>query len=102
MKKFEWNTEKNEANRVKHNLDFEEAKEIFGDKDSIEKVGTYKGEIRLLRIGKTENKLILLVIYTMREKNVRIISARQVSRKERNDYLAKKLSQKSEDEKDKN
>lgn len=93
MANFEWDSDKNDKNITKHNVSFEEAREVFADADSIEKFGYYKQEVRIMRIGKTTAKIILLVVYTIRDTIIRIISARQVSRDERNAYLEKKTQQ---------
>ncbi len=91
MPKFEWDSEKNRKNLSKHNVDFNEAKEIFDDEDSIEGLGNFRGELRIIRIGKTTTKLILMVVYTMREIVVRLISARQANKSEINTYIENKF-----------
>ena len=101
MPKFEWNSEKNRKNLSKHSVDFDEAKEIFDDEDSIEGLGNFKGELRIVRIGKTATKLILMVVYTMRDVVVRLISARQANKSEINAYIENKFK-KHDDEIDEN
>jgi hypothetical protein len=98
MPKFEWDQEKNEKNLSKHNVDFNEAKEVFDDEDSIERPGNYQGEPRIMRIGKTTTTLILIVVYTMRDVVVRLISARQAGKAERNEYLGNRFNKQSKDE----
>lgn len=96
---FEWDEAKNRSNLAKHRVDFEEAKSIFDDSNSLEKPGNFRGEPRVIRLGKSATKLILIVVYTMRRTVTRIISARQASRSERNVYIDHKLSNSStEDE----
>ena len=87
MPKFEWDSQKNRKNLSKHNVSFDEAKEVFNDTNSIEKLGNFRGELRVVRIGKTTTKLILMVVYTMRDVAVRLISARQANKSERNAYI---------------
>ena len=89
--KFEWNEDKNRKNLEKHNIGFEQAKTVFEDNDAIELEATHKGEYRIIRIGKTATKFILLVVYTMRGLIIRLISARQASKGERNLYISEKL-----------
>lgn len=85
---FEWDETKAEANFKKHDVSFEEAEtvwndyfyvDLFDDEHSIE-------ENRFLMIGESEGKRLLIVSYTERENRVRIISARDLTPKERKDY----------------
>jgi len=92
--KFEWDANKNKTNLKKHGVDFNQAKEVFNDKDKIEIIDNRKdyGEERRKIIGNAMD-LLLSVIYTMREATVRLISARAASRKERKDYNNKQTAQ---------
>ncbi len=85
---FEWDKEKAAGNLKKHGVSFEEAEtvwndyfyvDLFDDEHSIE-------ENRFLIIGESEGKRLLIVSYTERESRVRIISARELTAKERKDY----------------
>ncbi len=91
--KFEWDENKNKSNLKKHGVDFNQAKEVFNDKDKIEITDTRKdyGEERTKIIGKAMD-LLLSVIYTIRGVAVRIISARAASKKERMDYNSNKTT----------
>ena len=93
MPKFEWdeNKNKNKKNTRKHKVNFEEAKTVFDDPDAIEFEASRNGEYRLIRIGKSAAKFILLVVYTVRGLLVRLISARQASIDERNLYIEEKF-----------
>jgi hypothetical protein len=91
MPKFEWDENKNSKNKGKHKIGFEAARSIFDDQHSIEFEATRNGEYRIIRIGKTAAKFILLVVYTMRGMVVRLISARQANKKERNLYIENKF-----------
>lgn len=95
--KFEWDENKNRKNREKHKVDFEEAKSVFDDSDAIEMEAIRNGEYRIIRIGKTATKFILLVVYTLRGLVIRLISARQARRDERNLYIEHKFK-KQDDE----
>jgi hypothetical protein len=96
--KFEWDDSKNESNKRKHNLSFEEASSIFDDDESLEQGATIRGERRIIRVGKTATKLILMVVYDLRKTVVRIISARQAARSERNAYIGSKLDQNTDED----
>ena len=96
--RFEWDDNKNESNQRKHNVSFEEASTIFEDDDSLEQGAIIKGEKRIIRVGKTATKLILMVVYALRKAVVRIISARQAGQSERNAYIGSKLDQNSDED----
>ena len=88
---FEWDENKNKSNQDKHGIDFNDAKEVFKDDNSIESETTQDnhGEKRWKIIGQLYGS-ILSVIYTIRNKTTRLISARKASRKERKDYTDQK------------
>ena len=87
--KFEWNDEKNKINCEKHNVSFEEAKEVFLDPMHISKLD-YRFdyfEERWITIGATGKNKILIVANIFFDDNgeeiIRIISARKANQKER-------------------
>jgi hypothetical protein len=98
MSRFEWDESKNESNKLKHKVAFEEAREIFDDNGAIEFLGSKGTEVRFLRIGKTVGKIMLAVVYTLRQTVIRIISARQAGRGEINAYLEQKFTKIEDDE----
>ena len=94
--RFEWDENKNRANKRKHGVDFETALRVFADpfalsgQDRIE-----DGEERWQTLGFVEGHILLLVAHTFREETVgenavvevvRIISARKADRNERRRY----------------
>ena len=87
---FEWDENKNKSNQEKHGLDFNDAKEVFNDENSKVSQDLRKdyGEYRWKIIGKIYGSIIS-VIYTFRNKGIRIISARKASKKERDEYNSK-------------
>lgn len=96
MPKFEWDKNKNESNKIKHNVPFEDATDIFNDDDRINFRSGRHGEARFKTLGKAL-LVIMIVIYTVRDTAVRIISARRATKKERRIYLTKKLSKEHDD-----
>jgi len=89
--KFEWDSGKNEINKVKHKLDFETAKTVFLDKNAIylfDEVNS-NDEDRFLVVGKEDTlKVELTVCHCYRDDEViRIISARKATEKEKSIYL---------------
>lgn len=84
---FEWNEAKAAANIQKHKVYFETACEVFFDPFVQNKdAGFVENEWREIVIGADENLRLLYVAYTIREEKIRIISARNVTKTERNDY----------------
>jgi len=87
---FEWDENKNKKNIRKHGIDFNDAKEVFKD-EKAKKIPDLRrdyGEERWKIIGSILG-FIYAVIYTIRNTAIRIISARQANRKERDEYLNK-------------
>lgn len=86
---FEWDENKNEINRSKHGLSFEDAKEVFEDDNAIlfDDPDHSIGEERFLIIGSASSK-ICIVSHCYRNDNViRIISAREATKNEKKIYL---------------
>lgn len=92
MSRFEWDPEKNQANRRKHGIGFEEASTIFeGPVLSLEDDG-HDVEARERSYGLIGGLVVVCVIHTDRDGVIRIISARKATRNERkffNAYLEK-------------
>ena len=85
---FEWDSAKAKSNLTKHNVSFEEATTVFGDANSltINDPDHSKSESRSITIGNSHAAKILVVVHTERGDNIRIISARRASRRERKSY----------------
>jgi uncharacterized DUF497 family protein len=91
MVRFEWNETKNRSNKIKHGIDFETARLVFGDPNYVSFVErVYDGEERWHAIGSIENIIVIVVVHTYREgaseEVIRIISARRATRHERKLY----------------
>jgi uncharacterized DUF497 family protein len=82
---FEYDPAKSEANKRKHGIDFEQAKELWNDEYGIEIQSNYKGETRWVRIAKSGGTL-WTGIFTYRETSIRIISVRRGRRNEKFAY----------------
>jgi uncharacterized DUF497 family protein len=83
---FEWDPAKNESNLRKQGIDFRDAVLIFGG-PTLEMVDGRRdyGETRILTFGLLEG-MEIAVVYTMRGRNRRIISARRAHTDERKTY----------------
>jgi uncharacterized DUF497 family protein len=88
---FEWDLRKARLNLAKHGVGFEEASTIFGDPLSLTIVDPEHSqtEERYVTMGTAFNGKLLVVVHTDRGDNIRIISARRVSRRERKLYEEK-------------
>ena len=90
--KFEWSEKKNILNIQKHNISFEEAKEVFLDPFHISKLDHRFDyfEERWITLGKTTQNKVIVVANIFFDKNgeeiIRIISARKANQKERSFY----------------
>ncbi len=82
--RFEWDEEKNRKNIEKHAIDFSDAAKIFGE-IRITKRSDRRGEKRWITTG-IVNTRIITVVYTIRDRNVRIISARKANKHEKKTY----------------
>ncbi|MBK9294191.1 MAG: BrnT family toxin [Oligoflexia bacterium] len=83
---FEWDELKNQANRKKHGVWFEEAQQVFDDANAImffDKDHS-KDEDRFILLGLSASVRVLVVVYCEKYKGklVRIISARKATKKE--------------------
>jgi uncharacterized DUF497 family protein len=85
---FEWDSQKAKANLRKHRISFEEATLVFSDPFSF----TYEderhshAERRYATLGVSNQGRILVVAHTMRREQIRIISAREATPRERRWY----------------
>ena len=85
---FEWDVQKATTNQKKHGVTFEEAATVVqrpagGDfrTEAHSAVGTRK-----IIIGHSDRNRLLLVSFTERSKQIRIIHARRATKRENQDY----------------
>ena len=71
-----------------HGVSFEEAATVFSDPLSvtIPDPDHSIGEARHITLGKSASEVLLVVVPSERQKNIRIISARRATRRERVTY----------------
>ena len=86
---FEWDEAKAAENYAKHGVSFEMATLVFKDPFAIERLDDRAdyGEDRFILTGLAEGTL-LTVVHTERNGRIRIISARQATRHEQDDYFS--------------
>jgi uncharacterized protein len=85
---FGWDPNKARGNIEAHGISFDEASTAFGDALSltIHDPLHSEEEDRFILIGNSAKNRLLVVIHTERGENVRIISARKATIKERKQY----------------
>ena len=85
-----WAPAKAEANWRKHGIRFDEARTVFFDPLllSVEDREHSNGEERFIAVAQSLTGALLLVIYTIRDDDAWLISARPATRSERRRYMA--------------
>ena len=85
---FEWDPRKAASNFRKHRVSFEEAATVLEDELSatVADPDHAREEDRLLTVGMSIQRRLLIVSHTERGDRIRIISARQLTEQERRDY----------------
>ena len=87
---FEWDESNSDKSRVKHGVSGFESEEVFfnqplvvadDDEHSV-------GEERYFALGQTHQCRLLFVVFTLRGELIRVISARNMTKKEREVYRA--------------
>ena len=88
---FDWDENKNRINQEKHGITFEEASTVFFDDRAILFDDPVRSidEDRFLLLGMSETARLCIVCHCYRESDtvIRIISARQATRKEEERYV---------------
>lgn len=86
---FERDDQKNQTNIKKHGISFEEACGIFKYPRLTARDERFEyGEIRENSVGKVSSEVIVVIVHTTRDKNIRIISARKANTREKEKYNA--------------
>ncbi len=84
---YEWDENKREINLDKHGVDFLIAYRIYESDEKLTIACEYDNEQRWIDIAPIEGELLTFtMVYTYREKRVRVISLRRANRKERRLY----------------
>ena len=85
---LEWDPGKAERNKRKHGVSFTEAATVLGDPLSwtVPDPDHSLGEERWITVGRSVRNRLLMVSHTERGDRIRIISARELTRLEREAY----------------
>ena len=85
---FDWDKGNLEKNWILHQVSNSECEQVFFNKPIIigEDIKHSNLEKRWFLLGQTDLKRLLFVVFTLREKLIRVISARDMNKKERKIY----------------
>jgi len=85
---FEWNRYNKDKNWIKHKIDYKECEEVFFNKPLkiVNDPRHSLEEKRFVAYGITNQSKKLTIVFTKRGEKIRVISARNQSRKERSKY----------------
>jgi len=88
---YEWDENKRQINLKKHGFDFVIAYRIYESDEKLTIPSQYKNEQRWIDVAPVgEEPVTGALVYTYREKRVRVISLRKANRKERRLYHEKR------------
>jgi len=90
---FEWDDRKARANQRKHGVSFEEASTCFYDPFGLDFYDEdhSEEEERFILLARSNLGRVLVVVYTERGENIRLISARKATPKEEEFYYAHRI-----------
>ena len=85
---FQWDDGNINKNWLKHKVSPAECEQLFFNRPLIIQDDIEHSEVekRFYALGKTDSKRTLFIAFTVRNKLIRVISARDMSRKEREIY----------------
>ena len=99
MISFSWDNGKNEANKKKHGVSFDEAKTVFYDENAIRYFDPDHSddEDRFLMVGVSQKLRIIIVCHCFREEDsvIRIITARKATKGEDDVYWRERTWEKN-------
>ena len=82
----EWDDRKAVANLKKHGVDFADAAAVLFDECAVTISADCTEEDRFVAVGTDALGRLVVVVYTWRGMNIRVISARRATRRERGQY----------------
>lgn len=84
---YQWDPNKAASNLFKHGVDFADAVTVFSDDLAITIEDERFGEERFITIGVDAFLRVLVVVFTWRGNEIRLISAREANRFEQQQYM---------------
>lgn len=85
---FQWDEGNVDKNWIKHKVSWIECEEVFYSEPLLvaSDVRHSHAESRLYALGQTDEGRLLFVVFILRERLIRVISARDMSQRERKEY----------------
>jgi len=83
---YKWNPGKAAENLRKHGIDFADAVSVFSDDLALTIPDERYDEERFITIGMDAFGRVLVVVYALRDNDIRLISARKATRIERQQH----------------
>ncbi len=95
---FEWDAGNSDKNWKRHQVTQAECEQVFANLPLLVSGASTPGEVepRYFSLGRTDTARELAVVFTVRGKRVRVISARPMSRRERKEYADAQVAAASE------
>lgn len=85
---FDWDRANIRKNWERHRVAFDECEEVFFHDPVLAPDAEHSaGEARYFAYGRTVRSRLLTVVFTVRRNHIRVISARDMHRKERERYV---------------
>ena len=86
---FDWDKGNLNKNWITHEVTPQEAEQVFFNSPLIvaDDIKHSKIEKRYVALGQTDEKRYIFIVFTMRKQLLRVISARDMNRKERKVYM---------------
>jgi uncharacterized DUF497 family protein len=89
---FEWDDGNSKKNMLSHHVSIQETEQVFFNTPlmmSQDTAHSSENELRFAALGATDDGRLLAIFFTVRKKLIRIISARDMSKRERKIYYEK-------------
>lgn len=88
ISEFDWDQGNINKNLITHNVTSQECEEVFFDpsKKILKDILHSGSENRYIILGKNKSGKLLFIVFTLRKNKIRIISARDLNKKERKLY----------------
>ena len=85
---FDWDGGNAEKNWLRHRVSQSECEQVFFNRPLVvaEDLGHSDSEDRFLALGQTDASRLLFVVYVLRGDKIRVISARDMTRREQKEY----------------
>jgi uncharacterized DUF497 family protein len=86
---FNWDKANIDKNWLKHKVSLAECEQVFFNRPLVvdDDIAHSETEPRFYALGRTDSKRTLFIAFTIRKNLIRVISARDMSRKEREVYI---------------